>query len=261
MAHEFSLSLAAVDMLLELGRLGPAPFPFRLPHVGTTHTQRAQVREAVFRDLESRGLMRGRRLDGDVEVALRAFTSAPIAVAAVGQLDDGKQLFARACSDGQFAVLVRQDENLLVFTETRPTGIVPALVDLLPLTPAAAGQSVTVAQPTPNQQRAHRSGDDVYDPFAGVAPPRSHATSQQRGVERIFEKPRKRVGQFTSFVRGPGNRQRVYGPTAWFDTEDGRYFMTMRAASDGQQWITYAPADNARLAQHLFEQLEGQFQT
>lgn len=52
MAHSFSLSLAAVDILLEHTRLGRAPFPFKIPHIGTTHTQRAQVRDAVFRDLE-----------------------------------------------------------------------------------------------------------------------------------------------------------------------------------------------------------------
>jgi hypothetical protein len=31
----------------------------------------------------------------------------------------------------------------------------------------------------------------------------------------------------------------------------------MNDASDGQEWITYAPADNARIAQHLYSQLEG----
>ena len=67
MPYTFSLSLAAVDILLEHGKLGRAPFPFNVPHIGTTHTQRAQVRGAVFRDLESRGLMRGGRLDADVD--------------------------------------------------------------------------------------------------------------------------------------------------------------------------------------------------
>jgi hypothetical protein len=255
MSHSFSLSLAAVDMLLEHARLGRAPFPFRVPHIGTTHEQRGQVREAVFRDLDNRGLMSRGRIDDDVELALRTFVASPVAVTAVAQLDGGKRLFARSASNGQFGVIVRQDENLLVFEEARSTGVVPAIVDLLPLTPAAAGQSVTVARPAPKRPR--RGPDQGgYDPFAGVSLPRGQSASQLRYVERIFEKPKLRIGQFAAFVHGGDGKQKPLGPIAWFDTEDGRYFCTMRDADDGQQWVTYAPADNARIAQQLYGQLE-----
>jgi hypothetical protein len=258
MTYSFSLSLAAVDMLLEHCKFGRAPFPFQVPHIGTTHTQRAQVREAVFRDLEARGLMRGGLVDADVEIALRTFVSSPVAMTAVAKLDKGRRLFVRAATDGQYAVVARQEENLLVFEEARPTGLVPAVVDLLPLTPAAAGQSVTVARPGPRRQRPRHSADEGgYDPFAGVAAPRSQSSTQLRAVERIFEKPRLRIGQITAFVRGRNGKEVDLGPMAWFDTEEGRYFTTMNGASDGQEWITYAPADNARIAQHLYSQLEG----
>ncbi|MGA6165867.1 ESX secretion-associated protein EspG [Amycolatopsis magusensis] len=258
MAHSFSLSLAAVDILLEHTRLGRAPFPFKIPHIGTTHTQRAQVRDAVFRDLEARGILRRGRLDGDVEIALGAFVRAPVAITAAAQLEGGRRLFARSASDGQFGVVVRQDENLLVFEEARPTGVVPAIVDLLPMTPPGPGQSVTIAKPAPRPKRP-RHADDSYDPFAGVAAPRSQTSAppQLRAVERIFEKPKKRIGQFTAFVRARDGSPVNLAPIAWFDNEDGRYFSTMRQAADGQQWLTYAPADNARIAQQLFQQLEG----
>jgi hypothetical protein len=255
MSHSFSLSLAAVDMLLEHVRLGRAPFPFRVPHIGTTHEQRGQVREAVFRDLDNRGLMSRGRLDDDVELALRTFVAAPVAVTAVAQLDGGKRLFARSSSNGQFGVLVRQDENLLVFEECRPTAVVPVVVDRLPLTPAAAGQSVTVARPVARRPR-HRADDGGYDPFAGVSAPRGQSSGQLRHIERIFQKPKLRIGQFAAFVRGGDGKEQPLGPIAWFDTEDGRYFCTMRDADDGQQWVTYAPADNARIAQQLYAQLE-----
>ena len=255
MSYSFSLSLAAVDILLEHGRLGPAPVPFEVPHIGTTTDQRAMVREAVFRDLEGRGLMRGGRLDADVELALATFVKPQLTVWAVAQMDKDKQLFARAASNGQFAVLVRQEENLLVFEEARPTAIVAAIVDLLPLTPPGPGQSVTIAKPAPAAPRRPRN-DDAYDPFAGVSGPRSHGSNPQlRQVERMFEKPRTRVGQFSVIIRGG----QVFPPLAWFDTEAGRYLMTSRQAADGQSWLTYAPADNARIAQQLYTQLEGQF--
>lgn len=258
MAYTFSLSLAAVDMLLEQGRLGRAPVPFSVPHIGTSAEQRAQVRAAVYRDLEARGLMVGGRLDPGVEQALRTFVSPPVSISAAAQLDRGTPLFARAGSDGEYAVVVHQDENMLVFTEARPTGIVPMIVDLLPLTPAAPGQSVTVAKPAKRKRNPYDS-DEGYNPFSGVAAPRSHSTTQLRMVERIFEKPRKRVGQFTAFVRDQRGHAVDLSPIAWFDTEAGRYLMTIRDGADGQTWITYAPADNARIAQQLHEQLEGTF--
>jgi hypothetical protein len=263
MPYTFSLSLAALDMLLEHGKLGRAPFPFKVPHIGTTHTQRAQVRGAVFRDLESRGLMRGGRLDADIESALKIFANPSLAIACAAKLDGGRPLFARVASNGQFAVIARQDDNLMVFEEARPTAIVPAVVDLLPLTPAAPGQSVTIAKRASASPPNRRAVDDgSYDPFASVNRPRTQSSSsaqQLRAVERIFEKPKLRVGQFTAFVQGRNGRESDLSPLAWFDTEAGRYLMSAREADDGQHWLTYAPADNARLAQQLYSQLEGYF--
>jgi hypothetical protein len=254
MPHQFSLSLAALDILLEQLKLGRAPVPFEVPHIGTTFEQRAQVREAVFRDLESRGLLSRGRLDPDAELALRTFSKAPVAIAAVAQLDPGKQLFARAASNGQYAVVAKQDQNSMIFTDVRPTAIVPGVVDLLPLTPAAAGQSVTVAKPAPKRPKHRLDDDSSYNPFANVSSPRSTAPAQLRTVERIFQKPKLRIGQFSALVEG-----RRLSPTAWFDTDEGRYFVTSHNAEDGQSWLTYAPADNARIAHHLFEQLQGTF--
>jgi hypothetical protein len=258
MSYTFSLSLAAVDMLLEQGNLGSAPFPFTVAHFGTTRGQRAQVRDAVFRDLESRGLMRGGRVDRDVEIALATFVRAPVAISAAAKLDGERTLFARVVADGQYAVVVRQDENLMVFEEARPTAIVPAIVDLLPLTPAAPGQSVTITKSMAAPARKRQRADDgSYDPFSSVRRPRAQSSTQLRSVERIFEKPKLRVGQFTAFVQARSGRETDLSPLAWFDTEAGRYLMSSREADDGQVWLTYAPADNARIAQQLYSQLEG----
>jgi hypothetical protein len=250
MPHQFSLPLVALDVLLEHMKLGRAPAPFEVPFVGSTVPERAQIRGAVFRELESRGLAGRGRFDPDLELALHTITTAPVAITAVAQLEDGKQLFARAATNGQYGVVAKQDQNSMIFTEARPTAIVAGIVDLLPRTPAAAGQSVTVAKPA--KRAKHRlEHDNSYDPFANVARPRSTAPAQLRMVERIFQKPKLRIGQFSAVVQG-----RRLTPTAWFDTEEGRYFVTSRDAEDGQSWLTYAPADNARISHHLFEQLQ-----
>jgi len=114
MPHSFSLSLAAVDILLEHLGFGRAPTPFEVPHVGTTVEQRAMIRDAVVRDLTGRGLWSRGRLDADAELALATFVRGGVVINAAAELGD-RHLFARVASDGQFAVLARQDENLIVF--------------------------------------------------------------------------------------------------------------------------------------------------
>ncbi|MEW2500179.1 ESX secretion-associated protein EspG [Amycolatopsis sp. CA-161197] len=242
MPYSFTLSPAAVDLLLERQGLGRTPAPFSVAHIGITGQERAGVRDAVLRDLDNRGLVHRGYLDDDLELALTTFARGRLAVTATAQLDGRQQgagqLFARVASTGDQAVLVKQDDGMFVFEQIRPTGLVPALVDLLPPGAAAPGQSVTITRPAKQPRR------DGYDPFAASSAPRN---PQLRSVERIFEKPRLRVGQFTIGAQPP---------LVWFDTELGRYLLSTRVADDGQRWLTYAPADNNRLAQQLFTQLE-----
>src|SRR5690606_36346790 len=180
MVQSFSLSLAAIDILFEHLRLGHAPFPFEVPHLGQTFTERSQIRQAVFRDLESRDLMRGGRVDADVEAALVTFARGPVAITAAAKLEKGEKLFARSAVDGQLAVLAKRDGNLIVFNEIRPVGLVPEIVNLIPSTRPAPGQSVTVAQPQPQQDRGRHAAPDSYDPFAGVSAPTSRRDPQLR---------------------------------------------------------------------------------
>ncbi|EHR59122.1 ESX secretion-associated protein EspG [Saccharomonospora cyanea] len=256
MVQSFSLSLAAVDILFEQLKLGHAPFPFEVPHLGTTHTERAQIRDAVFRDLEGRGLMRRGRLDADAEAALTTFARGRVALTAAAKLDGGEKLFARSAGDGQFAVLAKRDGNLIVFTMIRPEGLVPEIVDLIPSARPAPGQSVTLVKPEPRTQNPRRAEPDSYDPFAGMSAPASRSSVQERAVQRMFEKPTKRMGQFTAFTQGRKGEHRHLSPVVWFDTEDGRIFSTSRKAEDGQTWLTYAPGDNARITQQLTAQIQ-----
>ncbi|WP_433470926.1 ESX secretion-associated protein EspG [Saccharomonospora azurea] len=255
MVQSFSLSLAAVDILFEQLKLGRAPFPFEVPHLGTTHTERSQIRQAVFRDLESRDLMRRGRLDADAEAALSTFARGRVAVTAAAKLENGSKLFARSAGEGQFAVLAKRDGNLVVFNLIRPEGLVPEIVNLIPSARPAPGQSVTLAKPELKQQGPRHAAEDSYDPFAGVSAPASRASVQERAVQRMFEKPTKQMGQFTAFTQGR-REQRHLDPVVWFDTEDGRIFSTRRTGEDGQTWLTYAPADNARIIQQLMSQVQ-----
>ena len=39
----------------------------------------------------------------------------------------------------------------------------------------------------------------------------------------------------------------------WFDTDAGRYLAHTERRRDGQEWLTFAPGDGARIAQRLTE--------
>ena len=63
----------------------------------------------------------------------------------------------------------------------------------------------------------------------------------------------RRAGQLgVTRIDDAGRRRRLPGMT-WFDTDDGRYATTLNSGSDGEEWITLWPADNARLAHRLSE--------
>jgi hypothetical protein len=59
--------------------------------------------------------------------------------------------------------------------------------------------------------------DGSYDAFTSVHRPRAQSSTQLRPVERIFEKPKLRVGQFTAFVHAGSGRETDLSPLAWFD--------------------------------------------
>ncbi len=87
--------------------------------------------------------------------------------------------------------------------------------------------------------------------------PRSTANAQIRALEAVFERPRLRAGQFGVTVRGRHGREQRAPQVAWFDNDQGRYMSQTRQGQDGQKWLTHAPADNARIAAQLAQELNG----
>lgn len=257
---QFGLSLVAVNIVL--GDLGVrAPEPFHVPHPSRDVEERSRLREVVHRDLERRGLMRRGRLDADAEEVLRAFVSAPLALLVVGVLEDDGLLFARVACTPNFAVRVVQDGQRLQFTEVRRTGVVPAAVSLLPGgVPAAPGHAVTVPAVGPKTPR--REDEDFENSLSVREQPASRADAGNRALQRLQAKPRLRVGtimvQSSAVPEGGGAlRETARRQLTWFDTEDGRYMHVTSTSHDGSQWITVAPADSGRIAQHLAGWVDG----
>jgi hypothetical protein len=245
--RSFTLSLAAADILWELLQVGARPFPFEIPYHGATMEERDSLRNTVLAELESRGLASRGKLEPEVVDCLSALAASEIALTGAALLDvnTDQQVTARAAANGRFAVLgVLQGQQLRV-DEVPRSGMVSAIVGVIPNERPGPGQQVTVA---PAAQR-----DEPDDGGIMRSTRTSPAAGQLRAVELIMQRPRLRVGQFAVEAKDSGRRRLASPVLGWFDTDEGRYLNEAKRGRDGADWVTYAPADNARLARRLGE--------
>lgn len=246
MVDSFSLSLAAVDVLAQTLDVNLRRFPLEIPSVGETEDDRVRIARAVFTDLAKRGLVRHGELHEDLTMALRALSDFEVAVAAMGTLEKGKRLFARASANRDAGVLAVQEGQQLTVTLIRPTALAMTMVGLLPKVEAGPGQSVTVAQPAAVGGR----GDDE----GGFSSVRGGGRSDPvlRIAESYLSRPRTGSGFFTVSGRDRHGKEIKAGSVGWFDTDAGRYLsLTRPVGEDGQIHGTFSPADPARLIQQL----------
>lgn len=226
MSDSFTLSLAAVDVLWEQLRLGVLAYPFDIPSNGVTHEERAAIRAAVFEDLARRGLASDGQVEPGVAATCTTLARPDVSVSAIGLVAD-RELQALAGSARQRAVLAVQRDQRLSFDLPTPSGLVGALLGLLPKIGAGIGQSVTIS---------------------GQAGERS-----EKALARSYlERPRTAYGRLS--VGGP---RTVPFELNWFDTDRGRYICYRTCNRDGATWVTYAPADRGRMTQLLTEAMAG----
>jgi hypothetical protein len=250
------LSLAALDTLWDDLRLGRFPFPLEVRSHGDTADVRARIKAAVYADLGRRGLARGTHVDDDLVDDLRLLADPAVSLDLIALLDmaDTDPVKALAVSRGRRGLLVVQRKLAVSLSRLRDTMIAGALVDLLPGTRAALGNSLSqpaaaLSASQPKHRRAQPGG------VLRTAAPRDAADSKLRAIAAIMEKPVRRAGQLgITLTDESGKRHRQPG-IAWFDTEDGRYATTMTRGRDGEDWVTLWPADNTRLTHRLAESI------
>ncbi|HYS40588.1 MAG TPA: ESX secretion-associated protein EspG [Pseudonocardiaceae bacterium] len=254
MPTEFSLSLAAIDLLWEQLRLGTPVRIFEVPSVGATTADRDRLRQIVLDDMASRDLAHRGRVEPEVEEAMVTLSRFQHAIDAVGILDDDERLLARAATDGRTAVLARLLDQTVSFTTFRPEGLVAEVVRLIGDEKPGPGRSVTFPEPGPDADRPRRPRDPeegFRGVFEAVRPQQSGYELERRAAQTMWERTRKRVGMFTVYGRDRHGRELNTPALSWFDTDEGRYLGHSRPGPDGQQWTTYAPADSSRIAQQL----------
>jgi len=244
--HSWSVSRTALTFLFDDLGLG-VPLPFEPNHPYTTAAERDACRERTHRELADAGLVR----DGVIaRRMLSTLARGPVALVAMGALGEDV-LLARACWDGQNAVLAQQtDADTVTVTEIGHPDLIDAVVRLVPDAEAARGISVRV--PLDGQADRVDAGESVYNDFGPSAGSRAVATMFGNGVSRC--------GAFVPVYEGT---ERL--PVTWFDTvaegsrDDtgiARWFGTTTNDSNGTPWTTYVPGDNSRIRQALHAVVE-----
>jgi hypothetical protein len=249
MSRGITVSLAAVDLLCEQLELGTPPVIFDVPAVGVTMADRARIRDAVLADLAERDLCSGTEIDRKLVTRLTLLCRAPLAIEATGILHPEHRLCAQVSSNGRTAVLAVLEDQSVRLTATRPTAVIPSVVQLIGTARPGSGRSITyptVHSPHPPIQAPTGKAGGLLQ----TSSPRQSQTQRpppQAG--HIFAEPRLQTGTFTVVHRL--RHERTSPVLLWFDTAAGRYIGYLTTGTNDQTWTTYTPADNSRITQHL----------
>lgn len=252
------MSLVAADILGERCGVDLHIAPFELPYAGYTDVERRRLAQGVMRDLAGRGLAYRGRLEPDVEDALVLLGRAPMSASMVLATRSRRgQAAARIASNGRQAVLAVQRGNVMRVDAVRPTGVIGTLVGLVRDMRPIRGRAATFpADDIPaSDAGSPRSRDDDHGGglLRGVRPANDTYAQQRQLATAMAQRLRGRAGTASVFSRDRHGRERQVAMLVWHDTDAGRYMMYRTTGVDGREWVSYAPADNARLAQQLGE--------
>jgi hypothetical protein len=255
------LSLPAVDVLWEDLRLGGIPFPLEVHSHGDTGEERDRIKAAVYSQLERRELAENGEATAELAGVLRLLAQPKISIdlVALKEISDSQPVRALVAARGKRAVLAVQKDLAIKVSRVRETAIVGSIVDLLPANRSGPGQSVTLpasmlaGRPAPKPGR-HRRAESDEGVLRAVTLQAEHH-NELKFVDSIMERPTTRAGSIGIMIRDEqGKIQRLPG-IGFFDTDQGRYATTVMRGSDGEDWTTLSPADNARIAHRLAESL------
>jgi hypothetical protein len=252
-ATSFGLRLDELDILLEDLGLSRYLYPYEVPFVSGTFSERAQQRARTWERLRDVGLADGRGLWPDVEDLLRLWVSPQMLLTQLASVvaDRGTYQY-RGGWTGKHAVLSHRRGETVVFEALRPEQVVPEMLSFLPDWRALPAQPTTIVVPPRRPVQGDDTAGEVVDSADDLPTP------EARAVERFFAAPMLRYGVITCSATDTGTvarsgRTRRLGSMAWFDTGEGRFFQVSEDLTDGAQRQTYTPADTRRMAQWLRE--------
>lgn len=252
MSAGFECSVLELDVIGQALEVDVRPFPFDIPVHGEWVEDRARFIEEAARGLIAKGLSTETALAPELRSQVGLFAGGRWSIAMLGTAGD-RQYCARAVSNGREAVLAQRHGDVVRFDPIEPDSLVNAVVRLLPPMRPGPGGSLTIVLPDDQAKPAHRSVDEGFGQsfLEQARPARDSAGAQLASAQAILRRPRLGEGYFVITERGSGGRESEPLTVNWLDTDGGRYTIVPSTGGDGRRYATYAPADSARLAQHL----------
>lgn len=241
-----TISALEFDVLWEHLRLETMPLVLKVPSPGKTHTERAELEQRAWADLDRRGLGRPVSLDPVLEDLLHLLNRPQQEVD--GRLWLGHSVRVLAAAKGQSGVLAVLSHDQLTLRPASAEGLPREALSVLPPLSAGPGHSVTLPSADLDAAAAHaNTPDDLYQALLG----RGIRQEDARTLADMFRDVGNR-GQFGAASRDKwGKRVRHEHVVSFFDNPHGRYIQLRRATPGQQPWSTVSPVDTRRLIQHL----------
>ncbi|EID54473.1 ESX secretion-associated protein EspG [Saccharomonospora xinjiangensis] len=246
------LSTLEFDVLWEHLDLPRRHVALTVPSPGTTYSERARLVDEAWDSLAARGLARGRDVAIDVGDLLHLLARPRTSVDV--WIWTERRITGLAASSGGPAALGVVDGDEVWLIPSRDSALASVAVSVAGELCPGVGCSVSVPHEVLVEADAAAQGD-----AKALVP-----ALEDRGVE--LWQAQELAGMLLGMVaRGQfgaqrlerdGRMRRAGRVVAFHDTDAGRYLFQVAPGGDRRDWATVTPADNALLAQRVWELLD-----
>ncbi|WP_216211496.1 ESX secretion-associated protein EspG [Amycolatopsis aidingensis] len=246
------LSTLEFDVLWEAERLPPRHPALEVPSPGRTHSERARLAEEAWQALARRGLARAGRAGGELtdQLQLLARPRAGIDVWVWAE----REIKGMAVVSGSQALLCVVDRGEVWLIPVWESSLAESAVSVAGELDPGVGRSVSLPHETLRAADAQARGDAKA--LVTALEDRQVPLWQAQELAGMLLGTVSR-GQFgAQRTTRDGQSHRAGRVVAFHDTDAGRYLFQVQRNTDGQDWATIAPADNALLAQRVWELLD-----
>jgi hypothetical protein len=242
-----------MDVLVEISRLPPLPYPLEIPATGDTVGARRQYMAAMSADLAERGLVEDGEVVPGLRNALELLASGELVLD--GRLGRPRPADLVAVARRDRAVLAVQTGDSVRLDRVADHAVVGMVVDLLPATNRLPGGSTTVRADTLNAALSAAAGTGDIGELTRTL---RDGGVRDRDVRMIAELAGSdgTAAQFGVAFRNPATeRYRERGVWSWYATRSGGVLLCLD--QDGTPpWTTFVPADPARVGRYLQDALD-----
>lgn len=252
-----TISALEFDVLWEHLGLEDMPLAVKVPSPGTTHSERRQLVDQAWAELERRGLGRSVDIHPGLVTGLNVLARPDREVD--GRTWLGRSVRFLAASRGEEAVLAILADSYLTMHSIEATALPSVAIGVLAHVPAGPGQSVSL--PSVDFETAANQGGGTRQGFEEALRRRGVREDDVTQLVTMINDVQA-TGNFGAAARDKwGKRHRADRVVSFFDTEEGRYVQVRRASPDGSVWTTIAPTDHRRLVHHVEQLLNEVVQT